>query len=978
MNKEPPSSYGGGGKAAHQQQQQSLSNPYLKPPSGVPSSSSNKSIATTTNNAAMPNTNHITKKAVTLASCNKSNATTSSSAKVGVTPKVIRNYNYNPYQKTVVGKKMMTTVTPTPKKQHQQQNGAAISSVATPRSAGHVVNPNNKTTPAIASRLPSSNKQNNVNISHFEKKNQPQPQPPRKKQRGTNLKSQLKSQIALLHRQKRNFIQQKQLEKQRLLQQKEMERKRIEHEKEMKRVLKLQQEEMKRKEKRVRQQIVGKCMNDIILGVTKRMEYERCNGGVHYAIGEVMESITSTIEQREKKKRLEKEKKSKVAPDVQLQSQQQHSAFMSAYTMQQVASQHMYHPMYHHQQGMLSFPGHYPSMVQPVPFPHHPTNVMLYHSNYMPYNVPSNPSVSLQVNKPSVPQPLKVIKQAVSKPPPTKDSLTLHPSPVTDPYSPYTKSHDVYPTDIVLTKKTAGESFGVILRWESKSALAPRDTIVGNNKGDVTSATSMTANAVPKKMPKQLVSYGVMSVVDVKKATFASSLAALHPGDVILSINGMTVGGMEFSDACRAVGATSTECPTTGVISCVFKVARLKPSVLAGGKPYVGHTSMKQGLVPPVAAPALPMIPFRAFGDKVIAGEFSLVEWNALVRGLSTLPHLLFSGMALLPVTTKEVLDVIQKSDGYGKNLQRRSRETLETKLAYEGKRIMLNMNEKAGSYWAITWAAEVQRDVENENNALFKVPLTDARRSNLRAASRPAKGCKCGSLSHTHVNDSKCPLYRDVKQYCEANSINISDGRNKDSSEALTKKKNEARSAMEKAYIDRFIKLRSEDAATREEAQFVLEMEKIQSSKMKKAVFAPPSLCTLVLSAVASVMDVVPEDGPAMDEKKSDGDEFKKEDGRKDSSPMQDSSDSDSDSDDSDDSDDEDVPLHLLLQSSSKRVANKNNSPPSKRPKQSDDKQAENKKAVPNPYFLAQILKIISERHGHVYTEPSHAEFAW
>ena len=94
----------------------------------------------------------------------------------------------------------------------------------------------------------------------------------------------------------------------------------------------------------------------------------------------------------------------------------------------------------------------------------------------------------------------------------------------------------------------------------------------------------------------------------------------------------------------------------------------------------------------------------------------------------------------------------------------------------------------------------------------------------------------------------------------------------------------------------------------------------------------------------------------------------------------MQDSSDSDSDSDDSDDSDDEDVPLHLLLQSSAKRTATKqNNSPPSKRTKQqTEDKQTVNKKAVPSPYFLAQILKIISERHGHVYTEPSHAEFAW
>ena len=50
----------------------------------------------------------------------------------------------------------------------------------------------------------------------------------------------------------------------------------------------------------------------------------------------------------------------------------------------------------------------------------------------------------------------------------------------------------------------------------------------------------------------------------------------------------------------------------------------------------------------------------------------------------------------------------------------------------------------------------------------------------------------------------------------------------------------------MEKAYVDRFVKIRAENSATREEAMFVLEMETIQVSMMRKAVLAPPSLCTL------------------------------------------------------------------------------------------------------------------------------------
>jgi hypothetical protein len=78
------------------------------------------------------------------------------------------------------------------------------------------------------------------------------------------------------------------------------------------------------------------------------------------------------------------------------------------------------------------------------------------------------------------------------------------------------------------------------------------------------------------------------------------------------------------------------------------------------------------------------------------------------------------------------------------------------------------------------------------------------------------------------------------------------------------------------------------------------------------------------------------------------------------------------SDSDESDDSDDDDMPLHLLLQNSTAKraAATKSNSPPSKRPKQSETEQCDEKKGktVPHPFFLAQILKTISQTHGHLF----------
>ena len=103
-------------------------------------------------------------------------------------------------------------------------------------------------------------------------------------------------------------------------------------------------------------------------------------------------------------------------------------------------------------------------------------------------------------------------------------------------------------------------------------------------------------------------------------------------------------------------------------------------------------------------------------------------------------------------------------------------------------------------------------------------------------------------------------PLYGDGRRYCEENSVDIW-GANRVGADAARKAPTVttmAKSAVEKAYTDRLVKLRAENSATQEEAVFALEMETIQTSMMKKRVLAPLSLCTLIMSAVASVMGKV------------------------------------------------------------------------------------------------------------------------
>ena len=808
------------------------------------------------------------------------------------------------------------------------------------------------------------------NSSHLSKPNQNKAQLNAKP---ISLKSQLKSQIALLKNQKKQHIQQK--ERARIEAQKEAERiarevelarlqKEMEEEREMLRVereRKRQEEEaemtqkrMEReriKEDKIRRREVGICLTQILKRVDSRLGWEK-KSGISYDIGEAVEDLVREVER------------------TNVNYAGQVGGVVSSFPQQRIMQPQSLH---HVQRNGHAGPWYYHGAHLQPPVP--------------TQSMPSN----YYITKPQQPKP---------KP------LILHSNPLGQ-YSPFRESHHILDKTVCMTKKV-GESFGVTLRLDCSSALVPREGEVDarmNTRSDKEVSTSPSsvdgnvdtyaassvhesnqhgkasmlaltpnlatsveavvkgsgaANDKPAVVPSQIiisqkprkkrrirVNYGVITVMTVSKATvFASedieqkvlSVPELKTGDIILEFNGRNVGGLTFAEACKALAATSVK-DANGIIRCNLKVAR-RVEIKAPQRVLpvnVGVGSSILGSTKPVS-----LIPFVAIGNRVISGEFSSAEWQALVRSLSSIHRELATGMALQPVSLGDLLAAL-KNDETHKILQHRSIDILNSKLIFEGQKVKNQLAMLAESHWTTVWKLEVDADPNNENNWLFQGPLTDAKRSALRSLARPLTGCRCGSMTHEFVNDTKCVLYRNVKAFLGSDKMGSNPGG------AAKAAQNKARNALEAAYIERFMKLRAETEAAKAEAEFVLNMEIKQSSEMNKAVFAPTSLCTMVLSAVAWMME-----GETDDDKLS----VRESSGEDETNDDKDSDDvGDGDNDDSDE--EEDLPLNLLA-SSTKKISHIT------------------KKNTPSTYVLAKVLLHISRTYGHLFQEPSHVEYAW
>ena len=404
------------------------------------------------------------------------------------TPKLMRNNPYHQKGGTTAGLSSKTVVTPTPRNQRVHHDG------------------NNNATMTPKMNIPNHDTQRST-------KPTPQRQPQQRKKtkpppkKNTNLKSQLKSQIATLHRQKRQFLQQQQAEKARLLKEKERERVRLLKEKETERLRLIKVEDTKRlarskevasrkKEEEKRRGSIGKCMNDLVKGVEQRMRLECRNDGVHYAICESMESIVGNLERREEKKRWRLMAKRATHAHAEIAMGVMNNWTMPNTSMLKPSMMHQYPAMSTHQQGQQhmqhpvmhpsmtynhpSINGnyyagqHHPALMQPMQYTHHPQHHGILSNSCQPPMPFANmhPSNMTHGMPSSIPlfgsQQARPVSQATIKPLAKKSTpattLALHHSPITDLYSPYSKSHYTLPTEIFLTKKRVGDSFGVTLR----------------------------------------------------------------------------------------------------------------------------------------------------------------------------------------------------------------------------------------------------------------------------------------------------------------------------------------------------------------------------------------------------------------------------------------------------------------------------------------------------------------------------------
>lgn len=1000
--------------------------------------------------------------------------------------------------------RLAQSITPPPK---QQPHQADTSSLAPYRKQSHhskagyspISSPHSEPSKNLQSQAKSPN---TTSSTTSQRKRTKQP---------TTLKAQLKSQIQQLHRQKKRTLLLKERQKleaerarqklekekelQRIQQFKEKQREDARKAKELERLRK--EEERKKREqerkakqeecqRRIREEACRKSMARMLTSVEKRLSLE-AKTGISYGVSETVESLVKHVEERVGRN-------------------------------------------YHFQQS--------PYRLQPFDFlrPWMPV--------WNPYGYGNYPFSASSSTRPPASSTLK--------------PLILHTNPIGDPYSPFHASHRIFEKEVIMVKCSMNDSFGVVLRLESKSALVPREVGVINenmcaeysghtnvakeNEGknevenimdntiasksslvevieescmdkvsisasdttalssspnvgganracrddDLSSSTKQVTNSTlqalistsqsstpgtysasvsssraissvfqttniastsfpcnqksvanasslsnkPKRKRRRRVNFGVVTVVEVKHAKFAvksitddnqvimtatTEMPTLQPGDIILSVNGRSLGGMTFTESCRMIGSSSkpyvTE-DTVSVFCCILEIARAistEPpklnSKVPPGSPNGNNVDHKKGVtkeqcatlsittqhpvslqmqaataisidnnsdVPATAAPHLvsnhtsgvpsigvveepPLVPFVVSGKKVISGEFSVNEWWALISGFNKISRQLSTGMALMPVNIRDVLLTMKSSDSLGKNIRRRGIDALEAKLHYEGKVVEAEMSIRAEKYWESKWNVEVSQDAGNENNQLFERFLTDAKRNILRSMARPSKGCKCGSISHDLVNHPQCILFRDVKAFTTP-EISTADERKRDTS-LLSSKKKKTRTALEAAYIERFMKLRAENDAQEEEAKFVLEMEKKQAAEMKMAVFAPGTLCVMVLSAVATINESLSSVVKAESIDKENKGETTA-------------------NDEADEDHDADIPLTALIGSKKlKRSHFTGDTFPSKRLKIG---KISSKKELPSSYFLARILEYISQTFGHLFHEPSHAEYSW
>lgn len=478
---------------------------------------------------------------------------------------------------------------------------------------------------------------------------------------------------------------------------------------------------------------------------------------------------------------------------------------------------------------------------------------------------------------------------------------------------------------------------------QSDSGLDPAPS-----QADFSVHTETADGKAVKRKRRKRAFFHAMSVMDASKQNAKTpdtdKEKKLRQGDLILEINGVRTCGLPFFTACQLFAScnVSGTCKTEAgaenedaakLIECSLLLARRKPPLPKPPTPVQTTSSIEQRVSAPVASNT------KSSADAVsdVARDFSSDEMKALaslVAGVSGHPG------RLLGYGPSE--QVWRQSVTSSSALAARDLSSIQRKLHDMQSSLDAVAASAYDAFWKKEWESQhvdltMPARLENKYMTLSQL-------SSIRALPRLPRGCRCGGFDHSYVNSPKCILYHALRKWSGKTPPDFAQKKI-----ALDTSFRDL-SAMETAFKDRFVKMKEDQENEIAEAKFVDEMEKLQTQKQKRAVFAP-NFTTMVLCAVASI-----------------GYTFKQ--------PVEpslqptDVNEASADSVDGD-KDVDDLPLLALgKRPASDEVAGS----PSKKIRNGTEPLS----LGYHPAFLAQLLIFLSRTWGHIYREPTHDEFSW
>ena len=460
------------------------------------------------------------------------------------------------------------------------------------------------------------------------------------------------------------------------------------------------------------------------------------------------------------------------------------------------------------------------------------------------------------------------------------------------------------------------------------------------------------AKSIAMAKPKRKrINVGVMSVLGAAKQNKRASPGIpqerlLQTSDIILAVNGKSVSGMTFQEACGLFSKCSSDTSIKSltahsktsvlqkdddensnrkaIIKCTLTVARekkvskiLKRLAALKQSELILPTNERKTMLPLKEASnkldkmnpeqrkleythIVRNIPFvvNETSNSVASGEFTSQELRALVQSIKELE------LASLITLLNENILVRVKAMTHT-SLQHRYPSDLLRKWVFETTCLDTNLMKDAITSWKEDWTSS---QGSKETSLIEYIP--NSHRSEMRSYPRPPRGCKCGGVDHNFVNDPKCFLYKNLFKLVPEEYQRMSNNNLRNTQKIQTT----GLGVIGSAHAHRLQKRNDERKAAELEAKFVNHMEEIQIRKLKMAIFAPRLHCVMLLSAIAEVVDQFHKQTPSMVA----------------------------------------TPLHR----------------PNKKQKVGD--------VQPSLYCLAKILCHISKTWGHLYKEPGVLEYAW